>query len=490
ARHVEVQIVADESGGVSHLWDRDCSLQRRHQKLVEIAPSPALDVGLRDRMLEAACRLAGATRVVGLCTFEFLVDRRGDFFFIEANPRLQVEHTVTEAVTGIDLVETQLQLADGKRLVDLGLDSPPVPRGRALELRVQAETLDAEGDAIPSSGRVERFEPPGGPGVRVDTAMRPGLVLDAGFDSLLAKVIVTSGSGELPRLLARSRRALAELRIEGPRTNIALLRVLLDRPELAEGRVATDFITEHAPALTAAAAELESSIRAAHPEETPPGPPDRAGLRTDASKRAPTAPDGTETLRAPLTGTVLEIEATTGERVDAGGTVCILESMKMEHVVAAPSAGSIARILVSVGDVLDADDPIAWLEPAAGPATATAGSEPIDLDRIRPDLAAVRERHAWLSDRNRPEAVARRRARGQRTARENLADLCDPESFIEYGALAIAAQRRSRPLEELRRKTPADGILTGFGTVNADLFGPEASRCAMLVADATVLAGT
>ncbi len=497
ARHIEIQVVADARGAVSHLGERDCTLQRRHQKLVEMAPAPALDPSLRQSLCEAACALTGETGLVGVGTIEFLVDRRGGFFFIEANPRLQVEHTVTEAVTGVDLVEIQLRLAEGAQLEDLGLDTPPPARGFAIQLRVQAERLDEIGAAMPSQGTLSRFEPPSGPGVRVDTAMRRGLGPHPAFDSLLAKLVVANGSNDPERLLARARRVVDDFRIEGVSTNLGLLRALLRRPELSRGTLSTTFLAEHATSLAREAALLEQSPRdterdAEHHAEdhiehasakepsTPPTPPP-----------PPSAlPAGLEIMTAPLIGTVLEIGAREGETIEAGAAICVLESMKMEHVVAAPTTGRVEQLRVAIGDVVQPGDAIAWLRASEAAASADAEPEAIDLDHIRPDLAAVLERHALLEDAQRPDAVERRRARDQRTARENLAELCDPDSFIEYGALAVAAQRRTRPLDELQRRTPADGILTGFGSVNAGLFGSDASRCALLVVDATVLAGT
>ncbi len=206
--------------------------------------------------------------------------------------------------------------------------------------------------------------------------------------------------------------------------------------------------------------------------------------------RSPVPPEGCEAVAAPLVGTVVELRAAPGERVRGGQAVCVLEAMKMEHLVAAPKAGTVREWLVGVGDVVEEEAPLAWLEVSGDEAAAEAAPDALDLDAVRPDLAEVRARHALLLDESRPEAVARRRARGQRTARENLTTLCDPGSFVEYGALAVAAMRRTRPIEELRERTPADGILTGFATVNADRFGAEAARCAVLVVDATVLAGT
>ncbi|MEM9173984.1 MAG: biotin carboxylase N-terminal domain-containing protein, partial [Myxococcota bacterium] len=249
ARHVEIQILADASGHIGHLWERDCSLQRRHQKLVELAPAPDLAEALRDRLIEGARALAKAAGFVGIGTFEFLVGEGGEAFFMEANPRLQVEHTVTEEITGVDLVDVQLALAEGRTLAELGLDTPPPPRGRAVQLRVLAETLDAEGEARPSGAPITTWRPASGPGVRVDAALGEGLAPHPAFDSLIAKLIVSS-DGDAARLAARLERALDEFRIEGPETNLDWLAAVVARPETLSGAATTSFVAFARPRCT------------------------------------------------------------------------------------------------------------------------------------------------------------------------------------------------------------------------------------------------
>src|SRR5215472_5491317 len=197
ARHVEVQVVGDGTGTVTHLWDRDCSVQRRHQKLIEIAPSSVLSESARRDLLAAAVRLASVVRLRGVATVEFLATSASEFFFLEVNPRLQVEHTVTEEVLSVDLVATQLRLAGGATLAEIGLtqDAVPIPSGSAIQVRLNAEQARPDGAVVPSSGSVRAFVPATGPGVRVDTATYPGLPLNPRFDSLLAKVVVHDRSG-------------------------------------------------------------------------------------------------------------------------------------------------------------------------------------------------------------------------------------------------------------------------------------------------------
>jgi acetyl/propionyl-CoA carboxylase alpha subunit len=259
ARHVEVQIVGDRAGAVGHLWERDCSLQRRHQKLVEVAPSPRLAAPVRERVIAAALRMAEEVRYDGVGTFEFLIDATGaeQAFFIEANPRLQVEHTVTEEVTGIDLVRTQLRLAAGATLADLGLrpGEVPTPRGFALQLRINMERMQADGSATPAGGTLLAFEPPSGHGVRVETLGYAGYTPSPRFDSLLAKLVVHAPAGEFRDVVARAYRALCELKVDGVPTNAGFLQALLRHPAVATYEVDTRFVETHAAELLGAPAD-------------------------------------------------------------------------------------------------------------------------------------------------------------------------------------------------------------------------------------------
>jgi len=473
ARHIEVQVAGDRTG-VLAIGERDCSLQRRHQKILEIAPAPNLGEDLRARLFEAAVNLAAAVRYRTLGTIEFLLDGDSErFAFIEANARLQVEHTITEEVTGVDLVQTQFRLAAGETLASIGLAATPAPRGYAVQARVNLETLGADGGVRPTGGRLDAYEPPSGPGVRVDGFGYAGYVTSPSFDSLLAKVI--GAAPTLAQAAARTARALMEFRIEGVKTNAPLLRALLERPEVLAGEATTRFIEEHAGALVEAAAAL---------------PVRTFEAAAAASARAAQTLDGAEAVSAPLQATVGSLEVATGDLVRAGQSVAILEAMKMEHVVAAPVAGRVAKIVVAKGEVLMKGDAVLFIAPEAVDEAVEEAQGEVDLDFIRPDLAEALARWRITLDEARPEAVARRRSRNQRTARENIDDLVDPGSFLEYGAFALAGQRRRRSTEELLKMSPADGLICGVGTVNGDLFAPEKARCAALAYDFTVLAGT
>lgn len=259
ARHIEVQIAGDGEQVIA-LGERDCTLQRRFQKLVEIAPSPVLQPHLRDEIIKAALRLARRVNYRSLGTFEFLVEETEDgeqknFVFIEANPRLQVEHTITEQVTGVDLVALQIGLAAGRTLAELGLNpaSPPLPRGFAIQVRVNAEMTDAQGLARPAHGRLERFDPPTGPDVRVDTHAYAGYEPSPNFDTLLAKLIVSSAAPKFDAAVRRLQRALAEFRIVGVPTNLDLLRALVQRDDFLTQDIHTRHFEAILPELAAAA---------------------------------------------------------------------------------------------------------------------------------------------------------------------------------------------------------------------------------------------
>jgi pyruvate carboxylase len=247
-RHIEVQILADGQGNVVHLFERDCSVQRRHQKVVELAPAPNLDPALRKRICADAVAFARAIGYVNAGTVEFLLDRAGRHVFIEMNPRIQVEHTVTEEVTDVDLVQSQLRIAAGETLADLGLSQESIVlRGAALQCRITTE--DPANGFRPDTGRITAYRSPGGAGIRLDGGASLGGQVEAHFDSLLVKL--TCRGRDFGIAVARARRAVAEFRIRGVATNIPFLAALLDDPDFAAGRVTTSFIEQRPQLLTA-----------------------------------------------------------------------------------------------------------------------------------------------------------------------------------------------------------------------------------------------
>ena len=522
ARHIEVQVVGDGRRAV-HLYDRDCSLQRRRQKIIELAPATSIPDGVRAQLFTAAVELATRTNYRGLGTFEFLVGGDGRFAFIEANPRLQVEHTVTEQVTGLDLVRIQLNLADPEAtLVGLGLEQARLapPRGRAMQLRVNLERISPEGVFTPTAGTITAYEPPSGPGVRVDGSGYGGYATSPRYDSLLAKVIVHTDGG-WDSLLAKGTRALSDFRIQGVDTNIGFLLSLLDQPALRQDQIHTELVAELIEAgldVTDTDARLDPQDRwvdtdggprsgraGADIDSSDPlavlvhGKTARAGTTATDARGAPAATTtadargataGTTAVRAPMQGTVVALSVAPGDEVGARQVLAVIEAMKMEHEVVAPAAGVVRSVASVVGEAVVEGFPLLFLEPSGAGTEHGPAEDDFDPDHIRPDLAEVIERHRLVTDAARPEAVERRRQLNQRTARENVEDLCDPGSFVEYSPLTVAARRRRNSLEELITQTPADGLIMGLATINADVFGPERSQAAVMAYDYTVLAGT
>jgi acetyl/propionyl-CoA carboxylase alpha subunit/enoyl-CoA hydratase/carnithine racemase len=496
ARHIEVQVVGDGSSVIA-LGERDCTVQRRFQKLIEIAPSPTLSSSLRDGMIEAALIMARAVNYRSLATFEFLVEedsagKQSGFFFIETNPRLQVEHTVTEQVTGLDLVAIQLEVARGKTLLQLGLNpaEPPVAKGFAIQVRINNESTDANGLAYPSHGRLLAFQPPSGIGVRVDTHGYTGYTPSPHYDTLLAKLVVTSASPRFSDAARRLSRAMAEFEIDGLQTNLSLLRAVVDSDDFTSQQIHTRYWDEQLGQLVARKTFIEEqsskkshSIRQRSPVRLVANPQTEQEELEDPSFLA---------IRAITHGLLVELVVTPGTVISAGQTVAVIESMKMQHLIVAESAGIVSDVRVQTGEIVQQGRILILLETTGVGQTAQSRAvmTTLDLNHIRGDLQRVIDRHAFLLDENRPDAVARRRSRGQRTARENVADLCDEGTFSEYGGLAFAAQATRRTREDLIANTPADGLLTGVGEINGNLVGKGHATAAVMAYDATVLAGT
>ncbi len=373
-RHVEIQVVRDKHGSTVHLGERDCSIQRRHQKLVEECPSPAIDPAMRERMGAAAVEAAEAVDYDNVGTVEFLV-QDDEFYFLEMNTRVQVEHPVTEEVTGIDIVKTGVRVAAGEPLPFAQEDVSW--RGHAIEVRVNAE--DAGGNFAPSPGLVTVYEEPGGPGVRVDSSLRgPGLVPDS-YDPLFAKLIVRGVDRR--DALSRLRRALAEFKVEGIATTLPFFRALLDDETFVSGSYTTGFVAERMAGLEIEASGLgvpgEVSGKSAREVEVEVdgrlfrvrvfgdeaggggafGAPPR---RKRDEARRPVASEG-EVL-APMQGTIVKVLVEEGREVEAGAPVCTLEAMKMESEIRAPKTGVVAKILVSPGQTVRSGDPLVVVE--------------------------------------------------------------------------------------------------------------------------------
>jgi len=515
ARHIEVQVLGDQSGNVTHLGERECSVQRRFQKIIEIAPAPALDGVLRDRIVEAAVRFAKSVGYTNLGTFEFLVDTTGQvgaqpFVFIETNARLQVEHTVTEEVTGVDLVQVQILVAQGKSLKELGLGGEHTPRGIAIQARVNMETVGADGSIRPGRGTLAAYEAPSGPGVRTDGFGYVGYRTSGAFDSLLAKVVAHSPRPNLATAAARAARALSEFRIEGVVTNIPFLHNILTHPDFNSGEVHTRWVDEHIAELTRptdypqryvelmpvgaeagyAGARVKSNDPLALFAHDATVKAEQQAAQVDDEAPDLIGPDGSAGVPSPIQGMIVAIDVGEGDEVRRGQQVAVVEAMKMEHVIAAPYGGIIRKVTMTVGDVVRQGFPIVFVQQTEVAGDIVTAAEERDLDHIRGDLQESIDRHALTLDENRPDAVARRRKNRYRMPRENIARLVDAGSFNEYWPLTVARQHQRNSMDALRNNTPADGVVAGTCSINGDQFDESRSRAVVVHYDYTVLAGT
>jgi acetyl-CoA/propionyl-CoA carboxylase biotin carboxyl carrier protein len=375
AHHVEAQILADSRGHVSFLGERDCTLQRRHQKLVEESPSPIVDDALRTRIGEAAVAIAKATSYINAGTIEFLVEEDGSFYFMEMNTRLQVEHPVTEMVAGLDLVRLQILVALGERV-----ETSPDLRGHAIECRINAE--DPGRDFLPGPGQITHFRPPGGPFVRLDAGVAEGRRVPGDYDSLFAKLIAWGEDRELAR--RRMLTALDEFEVEGIPTTMAFHRWILETKAFRTSEIHTQWV-EEALAQGSFRAEEHRGRPAMRAESvgSPGARPVKLVVEVEG-RRVPVTimDDGRRTAPQPLgmagrghaasatgqviaaqmQGRILQVLVKEGQRVAAGDTVCILEAMKMENHVTATVDGTVTKVSVSTGDVVETGQPIAVIE--------------------------------------------------------------------------------------------------------------------------------
>ena len=336
-RHVEVQLLADAHGEVVALGERDCSVQRRHQKVLEETPAPGLDPPLRAELLEAAVAFGRAIGYRSAGTVEFVVSD-GAFFFLELNGRIQVEHTVTEAVTGLDLVERQIRIAEGEHLV---AQSHKV-EGYAVEVRLYAEDPRT---FLPQTGRIERLRFPSG--VRVDAGVEEGDEIGLAYDPMIAKLIARGRDrGEALDLLAG---ALGETEVEGVTTNLSFLRWLVAHPVVRAGEATTAFLVEHSPLSLPspfrAPPPWRSAWRLNLPAPAPSAPPD-----VDEASRAHSPAHAGSAVTAPMPGTVIRVEVAPGDDVKARHPLVVLEAMKMEIPVHSPFEGTVTAVHVAAGD--------------------------------------------------------------------------------------------------------------------------------------------
>ena len=426
-RHIEVQVVADAHGNVIHLHERDCSVQQRNQKVIEVAPAPGLDPEVRARLLADAVVLIRAASYVNVATVEFLVcPESGEHFFIECNPRIQVEHTVTEQVTGVDIVETQFAIAGGATLASIGLSEAPSLRGFAVQARVVAT----------GAGTITAYKEPSGPGVRVDGSGYAGYAPPPQFDPLLAKVIGSSNSMHTyESAVDRTLRALDEFHIAGLTTNLAQLRAILSHPAVRDGDARTSLLAEDAANLnlTAAADGGHRALALLDETSTTTGPFDAATPTLQVA-------DGQRAVTSPMSSAVLEIRVQPGDVVNAGDTLLVLNAMKMETQVIAPCSGVVVAVqALKPGDTVVLGQVLVVLTPGGGAGTATAPTPAVE-DTWVPVLDEVRTLQGLADLRLAPGStepgVVRQRNRGKLNCRERIALLLDDGSFREVGSVA------------------------------------------------------
>ena len=370
AHHVEAQIVGDTHGNIVYLGERDCSVQRRHQKLIEETPSPVMDDAMRERFREAAVGLAREAGYVNAGTIECIVDEDGSFYFLEMNTRLQVEHTVTEMVTGIDMVALQLAVAQGERID--GLD--PQPRGHAIQCRINAE--DPGRNFLPGPGRITRYEEPGGPFVRVDSGVARGREITGDYDSMFAKLIVSGEDREQAR--RRMLRALSEFHVEGVPTTIPVHRWILESKEFKAGTHTTSWLEQ---ALVDADLPAQVDLQPQPASQKPARPADilvevdgrRVPVRIFDERRdlAPKPPASHEAhhgghvhgeIRATMQGTILKVLVEKGQEIRAGDVICILEAMKMENHVVSNREGEVTELSIRAGQVVETGQVLAVID--------------------------------------------------------------------------------------------------------------------------------
>jgi acetyl-CoA/propionyl-CoA carboxylase biotin carboxyl carrier protein len=369
-RHVEVQVLADSHGNVVHLGERDCTIQRRHQKLIEETPSPAVDDALRAQIGAIAVDAARAAGYRSAGTVEGLLSADGAYYFMEMNTRIQVEHTVTEEVTGVDLIREQVLIAAGE---PLGFGQEDVVlRGHAIECRINAE--DVTSGFLPAPGRITAYREPSGPGVRVDSGIRAGDEISGLYDPLLAKLIVHAGNRELAR--RRMLRALEEFVIEGPPTLLGFHHALLREPCFVAGGTCNDLVesaelakkaeqsgyllshlaTSMPPAPDGRKRErvytLELDGRSHQLRLLVPEPPWAELARRRRSRASGLVSSGGGEVTSPMQGTVLKVEVSEGDEIEAGQVLCVIEAMKMENEIAADRAGIVESLSVVEGQAV------------------------------------------------------------------------------------------------------------------------------------------
>ncbi len=478
ARHIEVQILGDGQSCI-HLFERDCSFQRNFQKFIEFAPAPNLKFQTKEKLYKYAVTLCKSVGYKGLGTVEFLIDKNEKIYFMEVNPRVQVEHTITEELTGIDLIRSQINVFCGLSIQDQNLTEVNIIGKRAsIQARLNMESYDKKIQLVPATGTIKEYDIASGPGIRVDGAGKVGFKNDGLYDSLLAKVVATSDLG-LSEAVRKLSFTLRMSKISGVETNKNLIIEVLNQENLESGSVNISLIDKKIKGY------LEKLRNKSQEKEI-----------KDKNSEVPHLPQidsplSENVIQSELVGTVVSVNATLNKKIKQGDTVLVQESMKMHHPIKALTNGLISKLFVDIGDTVSIGTPLFEFI-----SDVEKSHKQLKIDKskksktIRKDLVDLIERRKLTLDKNRSIAVKKRKKLGKRTARENIKSLIGKNEFFEYGDLVYAAQRSRRSLDDLIKNTPADGLITGVSFVNSDLFHKEKTKTAIMHYDYMVLAGT
>ena len=478
ARHIEVQILGDGQSCI-HLFERDCSFQRNFQKFIEFAPAPNLKFQTKEKLYKYAVTLCKSVGYKGLGTVEFLIDKNEKIYFMEVNPRVQVEHTITEELTGIDLIRSQINVFCGLSIQDQNLTEVNIIGKRAsIQARLNMESYDKKIQLVPATGTIKEYDIASGPGIRVDGAGKVGFKNDGLYDSLLAKVVATSDLG-LSEAVRKLNFTLKMSKISGVETNKNLIIEVLNQENLESGSVNISLIDKK---IKGYLQKLRNKSQEKEIEDKDSEVPHLPQIDSSLSENV---------IKSELVGTVVSVNATQNKKIKQGDTVLVQESMKMHHPIKAHTNGFISKFFVDIGDTVTIGTPLFEFIP-----DLENSHKKLKIDKskksktIRKDLVDLIKRRKLTLDKNRSIAVKKRKKLGKRTARENIKSLIGKNEFFEYGDLVYAAQRSRRSLDDLIKNTPADGLITGVSFVNSDLFHKEKTKTAIMHYDYMVLAGT
>ena len=432
-RHIEIQILADQLGNTVHLFERDCSVQERNQKVIEIAPAPNLDEKLLDKLYGDAKKLVTEAGYTNAGTVEFLVNPESDeYYFIECNPRIQVEHTVTEEITGIDLVEAQFRISFGETLESMSINEAQEKK-RPSSFAVQTRVISK------GNGSLNSYKEPSGPGVRVDSAAYPGLTPPPFFDPLLAKLICTSNSsGSFSSALSRTLVSLEEFHIDGIPTNLSTLRKILESQELIKGDARTDLLSKEGLATPDALNTNSPALDLFEKNSPAKSARTKANANSVVSNHPAIEVDPNhQAIECPMAGSIIELKCEVGDHVNAGDALLIISAMKMETAVTSPCGGQIVNLQsLSLGEQIGAGQIIASVSPEGGDLKDAIPEDQTWRPLLKEVSTLQNIAHARFSPSTQDPGVLRQRSRNKLSCRERIDLLLDADSFREVGSLA------------------------------------------------------